>query len=449
MFNQIQYFISVVKNHNFTKAAEECHISQPAISQQVKELEETLGVELLERKGRSFKVTAAGQYFYQHGQDIIKETDALINQTKEIGNRKKQPYVLRAGYLRNFGTQEFLEAVAKFSKAYPDVQVKITSSGHEHLYDLLRNDQIDFAFSDLRRAPSNTYVNDFLTSTNFQVILSNGKFGDDKKTITTDELKDMPCILIVGPNEEAAEEEYYRDILGVRSQFITAQTYDEAAVMAASGQGYLLMNDRTSKLIQNNDALRTLTLLNNGKEMTQNYYAFWKADNSGFYIETFADYLKEQFDEGEEKMTKTLIAYYSQSGSTKRLADQIAAKTDADILEITVAPGTFPDDMFATNDVSIKQREENNFPTLTSKTPDLSQYDAIVVAGPNWSSQLATPLVTFLNEIQDFNGKVISVNTSVGQNDDKYNADFKARAGKLNVVATINGDANAVLSTLK
>lgn len=148
-------------------------------------------------------------------------------------------------------------------------------------------------------------------------------------------------------------------------------------------------------------------------------------------------------------MTKTLIAYYSQSGSTKRLADQIASKTDADILEITVASGTFPDDMYATNDVSIKQREENNFPALTSKTPDLSQYDAIVVAGPNWSSQLATPLVTFLNEIQDYSGKVISVNTSVGQNDAQYNDDFKKRAGKLNVVATVNGDANAVLAALQ
>ena len=42
MFNQIQYFIAVVKNKNFTKAAEECHISQPAISQQIKELEAKL-----------------------------------------------------------------------------------------------------------------------------------------------------------------------------------------------------------------------------------------------------------------------------------------------------------------------------------------------------------------------------------------------------------------------
>lgn len=298
MFNQIQYFISVVKNHNFTRAAEECHISQPAISQQIKELEGTLGVKLLERKGRSFNVTPAGEYFYQHGQDLIKNLNSIINRTKEIGNKKKQPYILRAGYLRNFGTSEFIEAVSKFSKEYPDVQVKITSGSHEKLYDLLKNDKIDFAFNDLRRAPSSSYVNDFLTKSTFEVILSKNIFPDKKETIKANDLKDLPCILIVGSNEEPAEEDYYRDILGVRSSFITAITYDEAAVMAASGQGYLLMNDRTSKVIQNQDTLKCLTFLNNEQEMPQNYYAFWKANNSGFYIETFAEILKQQFEDG-------------------------------------------------------------------------------------------------------------------------------------------------------
>ncbi|WP_281827844.1 MULTISPECIES: hypothetical protein [Lactobacillus] len=90
--------------------------------------------------------------------------------------------------------------------------------------------------------------------------------------------------LIVGANEAAAEEEYYRDILGVKSEFVIAQTYDEAAMIAASRQGYLLINNRTSKNIDT-QALQTLTWLNNHEEIKQKYYAFWKADNSGLYIE--------------------------------------------------------------------------------------------------------------------------------------------------------------------
>lgn len=60
----MRYFIAVVEEHNFTRAADNCHISQSAISQQIKELENTVGTPLLDRKGRSFELTPAGQFFY-------------------------------------------------------------------------------------------------------------------------------------------------------------------------------------------------------------------------------------------------------------------------------------------------------------------------------------------------------------------------------------------------
>lgn len=81
MFNQLHYFISLVKNNSFTKAAEECHISQPAISQQIKELEATLNVSLIERKGRGFVVTPAGMYFCQQARLLLKKMDQAIQET--------------------------------------------------------------------------------------------------------------------------------------------------------------------------------------------------------------------------------------------------------------------------------------------------------------------------------------------------------------------------------
>lgn len=63
MFQQMKYFIAVVEEHNFTRAASKCHISQSAISQQIKELEEKVGTSLVKRVGRSFTLTPAGQYF--------------------------------------------------------------------------------------------------------------------------------------------------------------------------------------------------------------------------------------------------------------------------------------------------------------------------------------------------------------------------------------------------
>lgn len=66
MLRQMQYFHAVVRTGSFTAAAEECFISQSAISQQIKALENDLGVKLLVRENRSFHLTKAGEYLYQH-----------------------------------------------------------------------------------------------------------------------------------------------------------------------------------------------------------------------------------------------------------------------------------------------------------------------------------------------------------------------------------------------
>lgn len=66
MIRQIQYFQAVVRCNSFTEAAEECHISQSAISQQIQALERELGVKLLERRNRKFSLTPAGEYFYKN-----------------------------------------------------------------------------------------------------------------------------------------------------------------------------------------------------------------------------------------------------------------------------------------------------------------------------------------------------------------------------------------------
>lgn len=291
MFQQMQYFIAIVKNHSFTQAAVECNISQSAISQQMKELESNLGVKLLNRKGRSFEVTEAGQYFYTHSQDILEDVHQLVKNTVKIV--KNDETELRVGYLRSFGTNEFLQTVSEFTKKYPQVKIKINSGTHEELYELLRTGQIDLNFSDQRRALSNEYQNEFLTSSEFMVAVNRSlPVGTDKIDIS--ELANIPCILIIDGDHQVSEEEYYRDILGVKSEFILASNYDEAQMLIASNQGYLIINHRMRKQL-NQDIVKMIPLVKGGRKMIQNYYAYWQADNSGYYIETFAELLKQSF----------------------------------------------------------------------------------------------------------------------------------------------------------
>ncbi|MGY5340533.1 LysR family transcriptional regulator [Levilactobacillus spicheri] len=292
MFQQMQYFIAIVKNHSFTQAAVDCHISQSAISQQMKELENRLGVQLLTRQGRSFEITAAGQYFYTHSQAILADVDQLVSQTVKIA--RPDTVNLRIGYLRSFGATEFLQTVAQFTQAFPQVKVTITSGTHEGLYELLRTGQIDLNFADQRRALSNEYQNEFLTDSDFMVAVNRGLPVTTDQIESTD-LADLPCILLgTDPQPAPAEEAYYREILGVQSDFVPAQTYDEAQMLIAANQGYLITNRRTQ--VQLDHAIvKLIPLVKGGRPLRQNYYAYWKADNSGYYIESFAEMLKRNF----------------------------------------------------------------------------------------------------------------------------------------------------------
>ncbi|WP_125766721.1 LysR family transcriptional regulator [Lapidilactobacillus wuchangensis] len=294
MFQQMQYFIAVVQQHSFTKAAEVCNISQSAISQQIKELENYLDVTLLERSGRSFTVTPAGQYFYRHSQEILANVEQLVANTKQMKQTAKP--MLHLAYLRSFGTAEFLEAVAAFSKTYPQVEIKISSGNHEQLFNLLRDEKVDLIFSDQRRALSNAYVNEALTSSPFMVAVSRAAFNGMTQQIQAADLVDLPCLLLADNGQQATEEDYYRDVLGVRSKFQLVNSYDEAQMLIAANQGFLIINQRTQSLL-NSAVVRLYQLVNSQQQLSQNYYAFWKQDNSGFYIETFAELLQQKFQE--------------------------------------------------------------------------------------------------------------------------------------------------------
>ena len=65
LFRQIEYFQAIIETGNFYQAAEKCNVSQSAISQQIKKLEQELGVKLLDRHNRTFSLTPAGEHFYR------------------------------------------------------------------------------------------------------------------------------------------------------------------------------------------------------------------------------------------------------------------------------------------------------------------------------------------------------------------------------------------------
>ncbi len=107
----------------------------------------------------------------------------------------------------------------------------------------------------------------------------------------------------------------------------------------------------------------------------------------------------------KEETPKMLVLYYSQTGNTKAVAEEIANKLGADIEEITMEDPYDPD-FQATIDRCLKEREQDILPTIHPVKADLANYDVIFLGYPVWFGTYAPPVITFLNGA-DLSGKKI------------------------------------------
>lgn len=292
MIKQIRYFQSVVRCKSFTEAAEECFISQSAISQQIQALEHELGVKLLNRENRKFSLTPAGEHFYQKSLVLMADFERLCQETVRIANKDNAE--LRIGYLKCYGGQEFRLAVAEFSEKYPDVSVHIINGNHEDLYDALRSGGVDLVLNDQRRAFSDEYVNFILTTSECYVEIAARNPLASLESIETNDLKNIPCILIASSEQQENERTYYQEIVGIKGDFLFAENLEEARLLVIGGKGFMPIEGGENEP-GFAAALRRILLTRKGKPIKRNYCAFWKTDNSGYYVEEFADILKSKF----------------------------------------------------------------------------------------------------------------------------------------------------------
>lgn len=300
LLRQMRYFTTVVDCNSFTAAAEQCYISQSAISQQIQALEKELGVKLLRRENRHFSLTPVGEYFYARCKAILGQVAELIHETKRLG--ADHELQLRIGYLRCYSGLELQQAIAAFSGMYPEVSIGITSGTHEELYDLLRFGAIDLALNDQRRAFSDTYVNFELMPCGCYVEISRYNPLSHQDQVSLHDLKRIPCILVSPQEQRDAEQAYYQNTLGFGSSYLFADNLEEGRLMAVSNQGFLPV-ESVGTLPPESVSLRRLPVYQDGRQITRNYCIFWRKDQGNYYIEEFAAILRRLLRQGLERDT--------------------------------------------------------------------------------------------------------------------------------------------------
>lgn len=149
--DQLKTFIAVIEMDSFTKAAKTVHLTQSAVSLQIKRLEEELGVSLLTRFAKSFKLTGSGKDLLQYAKQIIQlHDDAILS----ISNRELLGHI-RIGAPEDYISPFLTHILSDFYKAHPQVKVDVISNLSVNLKKAVDQADLDFALcSEIREGGS-------------------------------------------------------------------------------------------------------------------------------------------------------------------------------------------------------------------------------------------------------------------------------------------------------
>ena len=137
---QLRYFLAVAKHKNFQKAADECAISQPALSMKIKELEGMLG-QLIERGSKKFYLTQTGQALINKAENIVQSFDDL----KHLGNRRDKINQLSIGAIPTVAPYLLPKIIETISEEYKNIVIEPKEAVTEKLISYLITGKIDLA----------------------------------------------------------------------------------------------------------------------------------------------------------------------------------------------------------------------------------------------------------------------------------------------------------------
>lgn len=138
---QIINFITIVEEGNITKAAQKLHISQPPLSNQLKALEEELGVKLIERGSRKVTLTDVGNLLYKRGKDMVNVFESTLNEVEDFKSGIEG--VLKIGAVSTCNQFIPNELISPYAKQYPKVKFELYEGNTYEVVDMIERGIVD------------------------------------------------------------------------------------------------------------------------------------------------------------------------------------------------------------------------------------------------------------------------------------------------------------------
>lgn len=186
-------FFAIVEEGNISHAAQRLGIAQPALSRQMKHLEENLHVKLFERGSRRIRLTEAGQVLYNRVEGILGMVDGTVREITEIGSGNKG--TIRIGTITTSGAMILPDLIAEFRKIYPEVIFEIWEAEGARILELLDSRLIEIAIT---RTQVDNLAYELLVLPNEPLVMvmnSQNVCGADDETIKLAELENQQLII--------------------------------------------------------------------------------------------------------------------------------------------------------------------------------------------------------------------------------------------------------------
>ena len=234
----LRYFLTVAREENITRAAELLHVSQPAVSRQLAQLEDELGVRLFSRSNHHITLTEDGLMLRRRAQEIIDLTDKTQRDFRQHTAELSGEIAIGSGELRSFST---LGAVlAEFSALHPQVRYALFSGNADHIKEKTENGTLDMG---LLSMPVDLAKYDFLrfpVAEEYGVLVRADSPLTEKKLLAPKDLADMPLMLPERALVRSELANWFGDLYDRLNIRLTYNLAYNAAMLVRQGMGAAL-----------------------------------------------------------------------------------------------------------------------------------------------------------------------------------------------------------------
>ena len=191
--HQLRYTVAVARTKNFSRAAEQCHVSQPSLSQQIQKLEDELGERLFERTKRDARLTPHGEAFLPRALRILEEVDAAKREATDA--RELLRGTITIGVLPTIAPYLLPGVLTKFAEMFPGVEVVVQEETTAHLLKLVLGCEIDLAVASHPIHDSHVEVLELFTEELLLALPPRHPLAR-KRTISVGDLESEPFIVM-------------------------------------------------------------------------------------------------------------------------------------------------------------------------------------------------------------------------------------------------------------